>query len=190
MRQELVIPDGVQPIRAYRAWRRSSPNHTWPEMRGGRWLYPAAVGFGAWSAVQAAACLRFRTFLSGDLPDWRHDDEGVPGEHCICGLYACATIEHVMGEVSFCNEPAAYGEVDLWGRIVEHEWGYRAQYAKIVKLYDTDPEIGAYAANYGVDVCEAPRALLRHIFNGDCRYCIRSRSFEESFGRFLARGYC
>lgn len=67
------------------------------------------------------------------------------------GVYAFKTKERLQDEVSFaCQEDpailaiarkagsewinAAYGRVALWGRIVEHDHGYRAEYAKVLSL--------------------------------------------------------
>jgi hypothetical protein len=52
------------------------------------------------------------------------------GVHCVCGIYAYksqADTEH--GENAPTDDLRVYGEVYLWGRVIEHEHGYRAQYA-------------------------------------------------------------
>jgi len=52
-----------------------------------------------------------------------HKDHIVPGPGCTCGVYALKERDAVidMGQV--------YGEVYLWGRVIEANGGYRAQYA-------------------------------------------------------------
>ena len=37
--------------------------------------------------------------------------------------------------------PFLFGKVKIWGEIVEHEAGYRSQFARIVSLDDGDPEL-------------------------------------------------
>jgi hypothetical protein len=52
------------------------------------------------------------------------------GVHCVCGIYAYKTqadAEH--GENSPTDDLHVYGEVYLWGRVIEHKHGYRAQHA-------------------------------------------------------------
>ena len=53
----------------------------------------------------------------------RHD--GVPEVGCSCGLYGTDRDEVLRRTRS----PAVLGRVALWGRIVEHALGYRAEYA-------------------------------------------------------------
>jgi hypothetical protein len=39
------------------------------------------------------------------------------------------------------TEPLLFGKIKIWGEVVEHEAGYRSQFAKIVSLDDGDPEL-------------------------------------------------
>jgi hypothetical protein len=39
------------------------------------------------------------------------------------------------------NATLLFGKVKIWGEIVEHEWGYRSQFGKIVSLDRGDPEL-------------------------------------------------
>jgi len=34
-----------------------------------------------------------------------------------------------------------FGRVKIWGEVVEHEWGYRSEFGKIVSLDYGDPEL-------------------------------------------------
>lgn len=69
---------------------------------------------------------------------------------CTCGLYACKDIRdaapnviHELSRIGVEYYPHsgqhryAVGFVVMWGRIVEHEKGYRSQYAKPVALLDS-----------------------------------------------------
>lgn len=60
---------------------------------------------------------------------WPHTaSHEAPHHACDCGIYAIA--ESV--QVPFSDDdvsPHVVGEVYLWGRVIEHEHGYRAQYA-------------------------------------------------------------
>lgn len=58
----------------------------------------------------------------------------APAENCQCGIHAYAKsvpLEHQ-------GKPYAAGEVYLWGKVIEHEDGFRAQYAYPKKLYVID----------------------------------------------------
>jgi len=35
----------------------------------------------------------------------------------------------------YLDSDVVWGYVWLWGRIIEHEWGYRAQYARMLTLF-------------------------------------------------------
>jgi hypothetical protein len=49
----------------------------------------------------------------------------VPDVGCRCGLHALRD----TGSLRRTRDPAVVGTVALWGRIVEHEYGYRAEWA-------------------------------------------------------------
>lgn len=51
-------------------------------------------------------------------------------EHC--GVYAFKTAKDFLSQLA--DDMDIYGRVALWGDIIEHENGYRAQYAKIIGL--------------------------------------------------------
>jgi hypothetical protein len=38
-------------------------------------------------------------------------------------------------------EPLLFGKIKIWGEVVEHEAGYRSQFAKIISLDYGDPEL-------------------------------------------------
>ena len=73
----------------------------------------------------------------------------VPAIHCQCGIYATNDL----------NEATSYGEilgrVAMWGHVIEHSGGYRAQFAYPQSLYVPDEALeGLKAAlsGYGVPV--------------------------------------
>jgi len=46
-----------------------------------------------------------------------------------------------------------FGRVKIWGEVVEHEWGYRSQFARIISLDHGDPELlEKFRVIYGVKV--------------------------------------
>lgn len=95
----------------------------------------------------------------GSIPERGHD----------CGIHAFKTLDaalaYVGAKVPYVGYPflrpvegrvcIAVGRVSLWGRVVEHEGGYRAQYAYpyAIHLIDgTQPIARDLANRYAVDV--------------------------------------
>ncbi|HEY1660108.1 MAG TPA: hypothetical protein VGG14_17285 [Candidatus Sulfotelmatobacter sp.] len=103
------VPDYISPIVAYRAWQldanglRSLSGEPW---RPGQPL--------------AAAC---RASVSRTT----HHVHDAPQMNCTCGVYAAKSHADLRtaGYAGF----GIHGEVYLWGIVVEHELGWRAQYA-------------------------------------------------------------
>jgi len=68
------------------------------------------------------------------IPSFFEPTTGCKGVHCTCGIYAYKTPEEAkFGENAPRNlgtgSTDCWGEVYLWGRVIEHEKGWRAQYA-------------------------------------------------------------
>ena len=73
-------------------------------------------------------------------------NHAVPTRDCRCGLYAYkdqASLAHVLWNDDSSRE--IMGEIDLWGRIIEYEEGYRAEQAEITAIY-ADPNLDRRAA--------------------------------------------
>lgn len=56
-----------------------------------------------------------------------HSPDNVPCEYCTCGFYAVKNKTTIQG--------SHLAEVDLYGKVIEHELGYRAEYQRILALY-------------------------------------------------------
>src|ERR1700739_3684165 len=99
------IPDFVSPVVGYRAWRWD--NSGLQSINRERWIP------GEYIAAQCrATCL---------------GAHASPEETCSCGIYAAKTFHHLV-KLGYCDY-AVFGEVYLWGFVVEHELGYRGQFA-------------------------------------------------------------
>ncbi|HEX9121944.1 MAG TPA: hypothetical protein VF984_01075 [Actinomycetota bacterium] len=103
----------TEPVLAWRAWTLFAGAHG-RDVR----LRPIAGRRGAWPAREPARA---------SCP--RHC-RPVPGLDCLCGLHA--TREPLL--LRRARDPSVIGRVALWGRIVEHELGYRAAFAYPVRL--------------------------------------------------------
>jgi hypothetical protein len=62
----------------------------------------------------------------------------VPEEGCSCGIYAYRRLSPYLAIMRH----RIAGEVNMWGRMVVHEYGYRAEYGQVRRLFarDGDPD--------------------------------------------------
>jgi hypothetical protein len=63
---------------------------------------------------------------------------GAPKVHCRCGIYA---LKQPCGPLRFLNDGShvseVHGVVEIWGKIIQAEFGYRAECARVRALVDT-----------------------------------------------------
>jgi hypothetical protein len=99
----------TEPIVAWRAWALTGHRDG-----TGLLLRPVAKRARLWRPreIVEASCRTSR----------RHE---APDPRCTCGLHAT----HAIDPLRRTRSPAVLGRVALWGRVVEHEHGFRAQYA-------------------------------------------------------------
>jgi hypothetical protein len=116
---EVPVPDGIDPITAFRAWRVDSdlrlhsPNVE-TEWVPGEWL--------------VAKCER--------------TGHTAPSEGCSCGVYAAKDIQIVLRLAAVVpllanrlhDGVAVIGRVWLAGKVIEHDDGYRAQCARVSQI--------------------------------------------------------
>src|SRR5215469_14386581 len=112
----MTIPDYISPVVGRRVWQWDALGLK--SLNGELWVPGRRL-----SALCRAAP---RGFISG-LPRFTHDSDQLPHPSCTCGVHATKTLERLRqcGYGRF----GVYGEVYLWGTVVEHEHGWRAQYA-------------------------------------------------------------
>lgn len=102
----MKIPDLISPIIGHRVWRwdaaglRSLNGKPWPPGQ------PLAAKCGAGKA---------------------HHAHESPHLDCTCGVYAAKNLEHLR-QLGYEGR-GIRGEVHLWGTVVEHEFGYRSEFA-------------------------------------------------------------
>jgi hypothetical protein len=112
MLDTLVAPEPAvltEPIVAWRTWTLVGTRDG-SDVR----LHPLAGDRRAWPARRPA---RAHCTRRGRHP--------VPGLGCTCGWYAM----HDREGLRRSRDPAVLGTVAMWGRIVEHSFGYRAEFA-------------------------------------------------------------
>lgn len=66
-----------------------------------------------------------------------------PGWDCPCGIYA---MKHLRQLPTSKHGSTIVGKVSLWGRVVEHEDGYRASNAAITELWVDDVQVARWIA--------------------------------------------
>jgi hypothetical protein len=109
----MSIPDYISPIIGYRVW-------TWgttglKSLCGERWKPSQSL---------AARCRASSVVGRAEVV---HDTRDVPQANCTCGVYAVKTLDHFRS--AGYERFGIHGEVYLWGAVVEHELGWRAQFA-------------------------------------------------------------
>lgn len=126
----MAAPDFVEPLIGWRAW------HVIDTPDG---LRLHSVGRDvAWEpgAPHTATCRRRRAW-------WRRRDRidlhGAPHADCSCGVWAVPDAATALTAIDICGRSwkpihRIVGRVSLWGRVVEYERGWRAQYAYPAEL--------------------------------------------------------
>jgi len=110
------VPDYISPLVAYRVWQWD--NTGLKSLCGEPW-HPAQP--------LAARC---RVYSAGTVvgrAEAAHDAHDAPQANCTCGVYASKSLEHLR--TTGYARYGIHGEVNLWGTVVEHEQGWRAQLA-------------------------------------------------------------
>jgi hypothetical protein len=119
----MTVPDYISPIIGYRVWKWE--NTGLKSLCGERW-HP--------SQSLAARCRA--SAVVGPIvgrAEAVHDAHEVPQTDCTCGVYAAKTFHHLCS-VGYAK-CGIHGEVYLWGTVVEHELGWRAQFAYSKSLF-------------------------------------------------------
>ena len=118
----MSIPDYISPIVGYRVWR---------------WVAAGLKSLNGepWSPGKplAAACRASNRRTTVGRAEPAHDANDAPQEKCRCGVYASKSLEHL--HTTGYERYGICGEVNLWGTVVEHEQGFRAQFAYPKNLY-------------------------------------------------------
>ncbi len=145
--EEEEIPDILEPVVGYRTWAFSaeglllSHHYNW-----------------AWPAKQKLTGYCHCGMIS------RSSEKRCPVENHNCGIHVGLTENEMM----ISQAPFVWGRVACWGKVIEHEKGYRGEFAYPLNLnvvnFSSHPEISAFSEdslkiaikllsmNYGVPV--------------------------------------
>ncbi len=166
-----VIPDRIELVVAYRYWM----------IREGNCLGAAnfihAYGL-PWPVLSPITCAHYIP-EGGKYSNIKplaidYQNKGACIEPCKeCGIHGVKEVVRSIQDFDFTvkilnDQSFVRGRVYLWGLIVEHELGYRAQYAYPKCLYldgDKDNTIRMIASNYRIPAVEQPAMEPRPHFN-------------------------
>jgi hypothetical protein len=170
-------PDGIAPLVGYRIWQVEDEND---EPLFLPLNHPSRDWKGATRGWVSASCWVGWFFVSpgGELAWNLPTTHRVPAEGCECGFYAmkeldaqllhAATLAKHAADRAGKEEVFVLGRVELAGKVIEHELGYRAERARIVELIplrDQQRTVEAIARRAGVAVgrpVRVPRVPIRH----------------------------
>ena len=80
----------------------------------------------------------------------------APDVVCGCGIHAAREASAVLSYLRGRDEPGTVarvlGRVQLWGRVIEHEGGWRAERARPLEVW-LPPELDGALADYGLVEC-------------------------------------
>lgn len=150
------VADYVEPAHGFRMWRTG-------ELDGLAYLTSTTGGV-MWptdNALQAQHVGDSAAWLALNIYHLADKDPVPPVRRCACGIYAYTdAAELIRGEATaMALYQRVIGEVELWGKVWEHERGYRAQFARVRSLWWTGhgmslPVVQVLADRYNVPVVE------------------------------------
>lgn len=110
--------------------------HSEPEPDEEYWSADYVVGWRAWNWDGS--------YLRGVHSRWSSETFAATCPHCdavpswdhVCGVYA---VKRPADVHTFHGGSWIIGRVEMWGDVIEHEYGYRASHARITHLWVGDP---------------------------------------------------
>ena len=110
-----AIPDYTSPITGYRVWQWDRAGLR--SLNGKTWQHGEPLE----AKCRLSEFVHWRRHRAKLRP---HD---APHLNCTCGIYASKSLEHLRRPGY--QRSLIYGQGLLWGTIVEHQRGWRSQYA-------------------------------------------------------------
>jgi hypothetical protein len=145
------IPDGIEPLSGYRMWRYVLTTRR-------AWLHSmTCAGLGGCPWEQAGTDWVESHCMVNDHP-WHVS----PSEGCSCGVYAVSSPAKLYEDgLPFEGGDGSgflMGRVDLAGKVIEHDWGYRAERARIAQLIPIEGairDVMRFGSRLGVSIAPA-----------------------------------
>lgn len=162
-----AVPDLIEPITGYRVWLSGDQEAFGPSV--GNSASPAfqlrpdrLCSFQTTEFWQPRKPIRANCKLKGSYMLTGVEavpvPQEVPAKTCSCGVWAVrsmADLQAVLAIYYHDFDPAdaiVLGSVHLWGRVIEHELGYRAEFAYPKEIWALRPEQEELGRIYGVPV--------------------------------------
>lgn len=143
MAKQLDEVFGSQPFEATRIWKVDMSDLTLRSLTGEKWLP---------GEVKESHCSHIR------ISNAHQDLKVKPDENCTCGIWSCKTrkqLHHVFRDLAqvqlqrsfvaqvqlrkgiqpsfgYKKEVFVSARIEQWGVVIEHEMGYRSEYARII----------------------------------------------------------
>jgi len=140
------VPDSITMLTGYRAWR---VNHK----ENGEWRLKAVGQDTTWEPKKKMEAVCATSRGNGSQPGGQRHP--VPQRDCTCGFWAFKSIDMLPAALhgqGHRNEIRVIGSVDLWGRVIETEHGFRAQYAYPKELWLLEDHLEELGWIYGVKI--------------------------------------
>lgn len=154
--ESIVVPDVVEPIRAYRAWS-CSDDGVLRGYGGTEWPTDEPLTAGCSGTSDWPGGLRFVMNDYVDPTPCVECPSPTRGSHAGygCGIYGYRT---PLDLAANGGAKVVWGEVLLWGTVYEHAKGWRAEIAQVAALYRLPCShwSGKAAKRYGVDLLPSP----------------------------------
>lgn len=151
---EITVPDGIEPIRAYRGWKVEewrgmvrlksfTQDVDWPvdgpvtaTCRADRSWMPILHMMRAWQTVTTTNTTNTGEVVAVTDPE---DDpllhRKAPSPQCVCGVWGVADPWKIKPyDHEWASEKAIVGVVELWGKVIVGTSGWRAEYARPVEI--------------------------------------------------------
>jgi len=125
------MPDHIATLTAYRAWRATSQG-----------LVPLGRSINNWLPKRAerATCCRVASHRA-------------PVRDCECGYWSFKSMDLLQKALpDYANNVAVVGSVEIWGRVIECENGFRSEFAYPKELWLVKPGLEFLSWEYGVPV--------------------------------------
>jgi hypothetical protein len=179
------IPDYISPIVGYRTWQWDSVGLK--SLNDVRWFpgQPLQAKCERYSNLNMNYCGVVAVLAKLQKP------HSPPHKGCKCGVYAAKSVEH-LAKIGFMRFGEVFGEVTLWGKIWDHRFGYRAQFAypKTIVLLpqmvpnaeELESRLGTLIA-YGVDifiVAPLPDLAMPPVVIEDIPLWSKASGFEQA----------
>jgi preprotein translocase subunit YajC len=131
----MIVPDYISPVIAWRVWQLTEGGIG--SLNSQVWLPGKPLAARCTAPGPGGPPLRARSR--------RHGAAEVPAFECTCGVYA-ARNSSWLRRMEY-DRYGIHGEVYLWGRVVEHESGWRAQFAYPKSLFLSGDRLPATLAS-------------------------------------------